>query len=161
VKAGQLSLALFQLLQGADASRIDRALDAVAPHVPLTSIATGPSLELGLGAAFEHHLWLDAVVQELARFPGKGVAFLGAALQSPVVRNRNSALRTLAAWTKPHWPNSLVIALDRALAQEPSAEVKRAMERVRDGGEFDEPEEDEDDDEGDDDEPADPSPLLH
>lgn len=161
VKAGQLPLALFQLLRGADATTIDRALDAVSPHVPLTSIASGPTLEPGSGPGFEDHAHLELVVQELARFPGKGVAFLGAALQSPTVRNRNMALRALAAWSKPNWPNSLVIALDRAIAQEPSAEVKRAMERVRAGGEFEEPEEEDEDDEGEDDEPADPSPLLH
>ncbi|RYZ04255.1 MAG: hypothetical protein EOO73_24520 [Myxococcales bacterium] len=160
VKAGQLSLALSQLMQGAEGATIDRALDAAAPHVPLTSIATGPSLELGLRAGFEPHAHLETIVNELARFPGKGIAFLGAALQSPTIRNRNVAVRTLAAWTKPQWPNALLVALERAIAQEPSAELKRGMERVLAGGDFEELEDDADE-ESDDDEPADPSPLLH
>lgn len=160
VKAGQLQLALLQLLQGADETTIERALDAVSPHVPLTSIASGPTLELGLGSGFERHAELDTIVQELSRFPGRGVAFLGAALQSPSVRNRTTALRTLSTWTKPLWPGSLASALDRAIMQEPSADLKRAMERVRAGGDFEEADEEEED-ELDDDESVDPSPLLH
>jgi hypothetical protein len=159
VKGGQLQLALFQLLRGADPTTIDRALDAAAPHVPLATIASGPTLALELASAVEHHAWLDTIVQELARFPGKGAQFLAAALQSPAVRSRNMALRALAAWGRATWPSLLMTTLERAIAQEPSADVKRAMERVRDGGDFEETEEDDELD--DDDESADPSPLLH
>jgi hypothetical protein len=117
-------------------------------------LGTGPTPEL---ASFRH---LDAIVQELARFPGRGVAFLGAALQSPVVRSRTMAVRALAAWTKRSWPTSLAIALDRALAQEPNDELRQTMRRVRAGGDFEELEEEEQED---DDEPLDSgsSPLLH
>lgn len=159
VKAGQLDVALPLLLSRADASNIGQALDAVASHVPLTSIASGPALQPGFGPGFEPHGHLELVVQQLARFPGQGVAFLGAALQSPVVQNRSSALRTLASWTTAKWPTSLAVALDRAALLEPSAELKRAMQRVSSGGSYEGPEEDED--ELDDDEPLRPSPLLH
>lgn len=158
VKAGQLNGSLFRLMKAASPATIERALDAAAPHIPLTSIASGPGLELDFGETFAPHRNLDLIVQELARFPGRGVAFLGAALQSPVVRNRYMALRALAAWTKPHWPTPLAIALERAMAQEPDAELKQTMQRVRDGGPFDEPEEATDEDDEDD---SPPPPLLH
>jgi hypothetical protein len=158
VKAGKLHPALRQLLIAADTSTIERVLDAVAPHVPLTSIASGPTLTSGFGSELEPHAVLDAIVQELSRFPGKGVAFVGAALQSPVVRNRNMALRALAAWTPAVWSSALAAALERASSLEPNPEVRRAMERVKAGGPFDV---EDDDDAGDDDEPEGPSPLLH
>jgi hypothetical protein len=158
VRAGHLDGSLFPLMRATSPARLERALDATAPHVPLTSIASGPALEAGRGPAFAPHRYLDIIVQELARFPGKGVAFLGAALQSPVVRNRTMALRALSAWTKPSWPTPLAVALDRAIVLEPDPELKRAMERVRAGGALDEREErlDESDDDG-----SVPPPLLH
>jgi hypothetical protein len=160
VRAGR-STSFGALFQAATPDTVDRALDAVAPHVPLTSIASGPALEAGVGPEFAEHKRLESIVQHLPRFPGKGVAFIGAALQSPVVRCRNMAVRTLAAWTKAQWPTSLAVALDRAIAQEPNEELRQTMLRVRAGGDFDEPEEDDELEE--DDEPLDSgsSPLLH
>lgn len=158
VREGQLELALLPLLKSASGESIDRALDAVAPHIPLTTIAVGPASQPG--AELEALRQLDAIVQELARFPGRGVAFLGAALQSPVVRSRTMAVRALAAWTKPHWPTAVAIALDRAIGQEPNDELRQTMLRVRAGGDFEELEEEEPEE---DDEPLDSgsSPLLH
>lgn len=158
VEAGQLQLALGQLLRGADSTNVDSALGAAAPHLPLLGIASGPTRELGLGPGFEHHAQLETIVRELGRFPGKGVAFVDAALKSPVVSNRTMAVRTLAAWGKPAWPLALSTALESASALEPSVELKRSMERVKDGGDFEEPEEEGD---AEAEEPADPSPLLH
>ncbi len=159
VKEGHLALSLPALLRSADSSNIERALSAVAPHLPLTRISSGATLEAGFGLGFELHAQLELVVQELARFAGAGAAFLEAALASPVVQNRSTAVRVLASWTKPHWPASSAAALEQAITREPSADLRCTMERVRDGRAFEEPEED--DDLGEDDEPSDSTLLLH
>jgi hypothetical protein len=148
VRAGQLDLALFQLLRGADTTTIDRALAAVAPHVGSDSGVSGAAV----GG------WLTAIVHELHRFPGRGAAFVEAALNSPLALDRAAALRTLAAWGKPTWPGALAAALDRAILGESRAQVKLQMERVRDGGGVEELEEDEAED---DDESSSSSPVLH
>jgi hypothetical protein len=80
--------------------RIDRVVALAEERLPLEQIATGPADELGLGPKFEHHSALDFVLQDLSRFPGKGWPLVRAALRSPVVRNRNMAVRALAAWGK-------------------------------------------------------------
>jgi hypothetical protein len=57
-----------------------------------------------------------------------------------VVRNRNTALRTLAAWGRERWPPEAVEAVVRAADQEPVADVKGRFMRVLAGEPFDEPE---------------------
>ena len=89
----------YQLMQTDDPGRIDRVLALAESVLPLDQIATGPGTELGFSHAFRHHSALDYIVQELGRFPGKGWAFVRAALQSPVIRNRihgNQSARRMA-----------------------------------------------------------------
>ncbi len=120
--------AWFDLMRQVDsAQRLDRAM-AIAEQLPLEAIATGPAEELGLGADFAPHGCLDMILQELDRFPGRGWPLLAAALRSPVVRNRNMAIRALAGWPRADWPPAAEAALEAARDAEPVADVRERIE---------------------------------
>ncbi|MEZ4328709.1 MAG: hypothetical protein R3B40_26025 [Polyangiales bacterium] len=106
--------------------RLERAL-AMVERLPLDAIATGPADELGLGPAFAAHACLDAIVPDLASHPGAGWPAIHAALRSPVVRNRNMALRTLAAWPRSAWPPGAAAALELARDEEPADDVRERI----------------------------------
>jgi hypothetical protein len=126
-------------MEEADDSNVDRALDAAASRLDLSGIATGPSRSPGLGATFAPHHLLGSVLQQLRRFPGKGVTFLIAGLRSPVVRNRNMALRAAAAWGQDRWPKELTYAIEQGSLLEPDEDVRRRFSRVAAGEPFEEP----------------------
>ncbi len=140
--SGDASYPMFRMMQDATEATIERALRAAAKRIDLAKVATGPADDLGLGPAFAAHLMLTSVLQELARFPGRGTAFVIAALRSPVIGNRNAALRSLADWGRDRWPPEVLAAVTRAAADEPVADVKARAERVLAGGPFDDPESD-------------------
>jgi len=91
-------------MQTDDPNRIDQVVRLAEERLPLKDIASGPSDELGLGLDFQAHSALDFVLQDLRRFPGKGWPLIRAGLKSPVTRNRNMAVRAIAAWQRPSWP---------------------------------------------------------
>jgi hypothetical protein len=112
---GDVSYAMYRMMEEADAASIDRALEAAA-----TRIDEGPHL-------------LDAVLQRIAQFPGKGAGFVVAGLRSPVVRNRNIALRAAAAWGKERWTEEMKQALEKGVEVEPDAKVKERFASVLKG----------------------------
>ena len=120
----------YHLMQTNDPGRIDRVLALAESVLPLDQIATGPGSELGLGPAFRHHSALDSIVRGLGRFPGKGWTFVRAALQSPVIRNRNMAVKALAEWRRASWPAEAHDRAAEAAKREPDAEVKVRLERL-------------------------------
>lgn len=125
--------AWFDLMRQIDGpERLERAM-AIAELLPLEAIATGPAEELGLGAGFLAHQCLDMIVQELERFPGHGWPLLDASLRSPVVRNRNMAIRALAAWPRADWPAEAEVALEAARDAEPSEDVRKRMGAALEG----------------------------
>jgi hypothetical protein len=117
-------------MQTDDPERIDRVITLAQERLPLEQIATGPADELGLGPEFEHHSALDFVLQDLDRFPGKGWLLVRAGLRSPVVRNRNMAVRALAAWGKEAWPEGAETLLRAALENEPRQDTRDHMRRA-------------------------------
>lgn len=123
----------YFLMRTPDRNRIDRVLDLASKSIDLAGIATGPAEELGLGSAFEEHRVLDWIVPGLAGFPGVGWPFVEAALQSPVTRNRNIALRTLEAWGRSNWRPGTEAMVRKSLVQEPSDQVRRSMQALLDG----------------------------
>jgi hypothetical protein len=129
---------LFRLVEDADESRIDAVLELVATRIDLEKMATGPGKELGVGPGSEPYHLLDTVLHGLSRFPQRGVPFLLAGLRSPVVRNRNMALRTLSDWGAARWSNEIRRALEQAARAEPDDDVKVRCERVLGGGRYDE-----------------------
>ena len=116
---------------------MDRVIALALQRLPLPEIATGAANELGLGPAFRHHGNLDFIVQDLKRFPGKGLALVHAALRSPVVRNRNMALNALAAWGEWRWGPDTRRSLEAALQVEPVDKVRDRMEKVLAGESMD------------------------
>lgn len=120
----------YYVLQTEDPARIDRLLDLARQTIDLESIATGPADSMGLGPAYTQHSHLDFILQELARFPGKGWDLIRVGLRSPVVRNRNMALRALSACPRDQWEPEMDMTLRRALREEPTEGTREWMQRV-------------------------------
>lgn len=114
----------WQLMRRADAGRIDDVLALGLQIVPLDTIATGPSNLSGLGREYAPHSALDFILQDLGKFPGKGWAFIEAGLQSPVIRNRNMAMKALAGWGRENWPEGTESMLWSCMKAEPDDKVK-------------------------------------
>ncbi len=117
-------------VQTDDPERMDRVVALVEERLELDRIAAGPQEELGFGADFRDHAVLDTVLRELRRFPGHGWPLLRAALQSPVVSNRNLAAAALASWGRAVWPPGADFLLRSALAHEPNAGTREVFTRV-------------------------------
>ncbi len=101
--------------------------------LPLNEIATGPGKENGLGERFMTHSSLNFIVQDLGRFPGVGFSLIEVALKSPVISNRNMALKALEKWGKTIWPASTIPILHGALEIEPDEKVRESIQKVIDG----------------------------
>jgi hypothetical protein len=86
-----------------------------------------------MGPEFRHHGALDYIVQGLRRFPGKGWAFVSSALRSPTIRNRNIAIRALAEWGMPRWPDDAHGCIADAAKREPDEKVKARLESLLKG----------------------------
>ena len=120
----------YQVMQTDDPHRIDQVIELAEEVLPLDEITTGPAEELGLGPEYRHHGALDFILQDLRRFPGKGWPLIRAGLQSPVVRNRNMAVRALAAWGRPEWPEVAEGLLRRAHEAEPAEDTREIMRKT-------------------------------
>ena len=62
--------------------------------------------------------------------PRTAFAPVAASLKSPVIRNRNMALQTLAAWERAHWTVDIEQALVEARQVEPVDEVRERIDRL-------------------------------
>ncbi|MDQ2088468.1 hypothetical protein [Marimonas arenosa] len=120
----------YDLMQTNDPDRIGRVLDLAIDRLPLDALATGPDLLTGLGPDWHRFQALDFIVQELQRFPGKGWPLIRAALRSPVIRNRNMAVRALTAWDKSDWPPDAVPLLRQATRDEPDDDVRDQLDAL-------------------------------
>lgn len=114
----------WDLMRTTDDTRIERVLELGSELIPLERIATGPSNELGLGLEYSSHTALGFILQDLDRFPGKGWAFVAAGLQSPVIRNRNMALRVLSRWGDDGRPEKIENILIELASSEPNEDVR-------------------------------------
>ncbi|MEW2355946.1 hypothetical protein [Spirillospora sp. NPDC029432] len=113
--------------------RIDTVADLAAELLPLDRIAAGPADEAGGGPEFRPHACLDHLLQALGERPGTGAPLVSAALASPVVRNRNMAVRTLHAWGEAAWPAGMRDEAAAALAREPDDGVRGRLQALLDG----------------------------
>ncbi len=130
------SYSLYRLMQEATESTIERALTTAGRCIDLERVATGAADSLGVGRKFAAHRLLDFDLQELGRFPGRGTAFILAGLRSPLIRNRNGALRALAAWGREQWPEEIKVAVASAAEAEPLEDVRARFARVLAGEPF-------------------------
>lgn len=120
----------FSVMTQANAERIGDIVHLAESKLPLAEIASGPADSLGLGSEFKPHSALDMILQSLGPYSGKGKALVLAGLRSPVVRNRNMALKALAAWSAADRDTAILAALRKAGADEPLPEVKGRIESL-------------------------------
>ena len=122
------------LLVAGDAARRRDPAPGPACHrgraLPRSELGTGPALEMGFGPMFRRHSALETLVTGLDRFPGVGWPHVRTALSSPVIRSRNMALNTLAAWGPDAWPEDVRPVLTTALSAEPHDDVRQRIERL-------------------------------
>lgn len=123
------------LMKTSDPERIDKILKLAASQFDLEAIATetARTSRSEIGNYRQHGFW--SIVSGLARFPGKGWPFVSAALRSPGTAARNAAVQVLTVWDREHWPESALGELRRALAVEPVAETRAAIEKLISDGE--------------------------
>lgn len=115
------------VMQHVNTDRIDAALSLADRHLPLNEISTGPADEIGFGPQFELHSCLDAILQSLKAYPGKGSRLLAAGLLSPVVRNRYMAINALEAWNSAHWGDDIREALVSARQLEIDEDLSKRL----------------------------------
>jgi len=126
----------YHLMKQTDDARIGPVLAFVESVMPFTEIETGPSDRLGLGTEFQAHQALDWVLQGLRRFPGRGWRIIKAGLRSPVIRNRNGAIQTLAAWPRRSWTEEMRNTVEQARDEEPQQDIKACLESLLSGAEI-------------------------
>jgi hypothetical protein len=127
----------YHIMSESNTERIDRILSLAESAIPLDIISTGPSDNIGLGPKFNWHFVLDFILQDLNQYPGKGEKFILTGLQSPVIRNRNMALKALAAWDLDIRGKNIREGLERAYEMEPDTDVKERIKKVIEGKEID------------------------
>jgi hypothetical protein len=120
----------FELMRSKERSRIRDVVEVAEAQLPLAEIASGPDTEMGLGQGFESHGALDCILQELGDFPGLGWKLVKTGLRSPVVRNRNMAIRALAGWETEQWPPDAREYIERCHKDEPDEDVKTKFTKL-------------------------------
>ena len=120
----------YLVMRQLDANRADMVISAAAARLPLAEISAGPVAAMGGALDPAAYVALDVVLAGLVRFPGKGWPILKAGLASPMIRNRNFALRALDRWGRAAWPPEAEAALRELAAREPEVEMKKRIERL-------------------------------
>jgi hypothetical protein len=123
----------YNVMRQCNEERIGEIIALAERTIPVEKIGTGPADEMGLGKGWEAHQCLDSILQELGPYPGRGFRLVEAGLKSPVVRNRNMALRALSGWGREKWPAGTAAILEQALAVEPSEDVRGWMQNALEG----------------------------
>ena len=127
------SVKWFDVMERVDCEHIEEVLRFAQTHLPLETIATGQAKEMGLGKAYNAHSCLDVILQMLGRFPGYGAVLIQTGLESPVIRNRNMAIRALSAWKKEQWTEGMKAFLETTLPNEPDEHVKASIKNLLSG----------------------------
>lgn len=127
----------FELMKTEDNEQAERVIKLAEQQLDLNKISSGPEDILGIGPKYQQHGKLDFLLQELHRFPGQGLPLIQCALQSPVVRNRNMALKALFSWERKTWPIDLEAFLTCCHDNEPNKETKQLFDSLLKGQPFD------------------------
>lgn len=106
-------------------------VDLAESVLPLDTIGTGPADDLGLGPDFDRTSSINLVLQRAGDCPGHGGALVVAALQSPVVSNRNGAVNVLKRWPRSAWPAAVEPLVARAAAGDPHESVRKNAQELR------------------------------
>ncbi|MGD8189872.1 limonene hydroxylase [Brevibacillus ginsengisoli] len=121
----------YYLMKTNDRDRVLNLVECAERKLPLQEIASGPDCEIGFGPQYKVHDCLNFILQELDRFEGVGLELIQTALQSPVVRNRNMALKALEGWKREAWEAEVLPVLSVAIELEPEEDVKNRMNALR------------------------------
>ena len=126
----------FQIMSHATHENIEMIMAFAAQALPLDQIATGAAEESGFGPDFAIHMCLDAILQELKQYPMVGWPLVAASLKSPVIRNRNMALRALSEWSRDNWGEEVESTLIESQLVEPRDDVRERIRKVLSGEPF-------------------------
>ena len=114
---------------------VDDVIQFAIKVIPLKELATGPRDSLGWGTEFVKYQCLDYVITFLENYPAKGEPILLTALDSPVTRNRNMAIKVLHKWGRASWSESISHKLEQLSKIEPNSSTKENVLRVMNGQE--------------------------
>lgn len=123
----------YNVMKNANNERIDQIVTLAVNTIPLDKIATGPADDLGLGTEYKLHACLDYLLQDLGQYPHKGFELIKTGLKSPVIRNRNMAIKALSQWGMDNWPQGTRELLDQAKKEEPNKDTKLSIIGLLDG----------------------------
>ncbi|GAB2982275.1 hypothetical protein GCM10027049_18540 [Mucilaginibacter puniceus] len=127
----------YDVTHEAKPENIEEVIQLAINTFPLNEIATGPSNLLGLGLNYSKYQSFDNVITLLENYPAKGEPIVLAALDSPVTRNRNMAIKTLHKWGKQNWSQNLSLKLEELSKVEPDDNTKKNIFRVLNGEDLD------------------------
>ncbi len=120
----------YDVTSRATADKVDEVIQFAERTIPLEKLATGPADSMGFGKEFMMYQPLDYLIQFLEGYPKKGERIILTALHSPIIRNRNIALRVLASWKKENWSPAIHEQLQQLLKMEPVQDTKENVERL-------------------------------
>lgn len=115
----------YEVMKTNDVPRIRTALGLAERLLPLEEMATGPGVEDDFGEGFDSHRRLTWVLQRLGAFPGLGWPLIRAGLKSPLVANRQAALKALGSWDRTSWTTEITSTVEHALDEEPDEETRK------------------------------------
>lgn len=104
-------------------------------HLPMEQMVSEPQDCMGLGKEYENYSRLVYLVQNLSEYPFCGTDFVELALKSPVISNRNMALRVLNSWCEKkqcslqELSNKLFLDVEELKKKEVSESVKKNIEQ--------------------------------
>ena len=120
----------YDILKLTKSDKVDIVLNYAIKVLPLKEMAVGPKDSLGLGPEFMKHMPLDYLMNFLERHPGKGEQLVMTALNSPVTRNRNMAIRALDNWKRENWSEVILEQLNKLQKIEPNSNTKANINRL-------------------------------
>jgi hypothetical protein len=120
----------FDAWQSADTDRAVRLTALARTRLPLIEIASGPATELGMGPDWTPHRALGQSIEALGDHPGIGGDLLIVGLQSPVTRNRNTALKAFQRWPAESWPPEVRGLVEAAATTDPDEDTRDLAGRV-------------------------------
>ena len=124
----------WDAMQTGDSSRVRAVADLAERALPLDRMASGPTLAMWPTRDATAHGALGYVLQDLGPHPGVGAALICAGLRSPVIRDRNMALRALSGWPHDQKAAEWSPLLDTAHDAEPNPDVKARIAALREKG---------------------------
>ena len=112
----------------------EKVLDLFRTKLPLKSMESEPQDCMGLGKDYSDYNKLIQVIQNLGDYPLCGTDLVLAGLKSPVINNRNMALRVIDSWRKANncslkeLSEDLYAAVEYLKSAEVSDSVKKNIE---------------------------------